>query len=386
MHKTHLTGNLLPKLLMTLLPFGAAAQSLHISSGAKVVASGPVSIVLTDIAFTNDGSFIPSNSTVQITGNRNALIGGNSITTFSNLTINKPNNSTQLLNDINVSSVLLLTRGNLLLNNHTIDLGLTGTVAGEVNNRSILGNTGGSIIARFNSNNPPNAFNPGNLGLEITSSSNLGAGFVTRSHGAQGLPNSALGIHRRFDILIAPAVNFGLDAKLRFFYLDPELNGNTESNLALWEQSILGNPFVSLGKDSNNVTANWVLKNHIDHLDHFTLGNDQAAAIAGTGKHTQSAATSQLDDTEETAAMVATKLKVYPNPVQDHFTLDLFTPVAKEIRVGLYDQSGHLLQQKRIDCMAGTNSLSWDISGYTAGIYYLSMNGKAISHLKIIKK
>ena len=380
------TGNLLPKIIMTLLPFGAAAQSLHISSGARLVASGPVRIGLTDIAFTNDGSFTPGNSTVQITGARNALIGGTSTTTFSNLTINKANNSAQLQNDIHVTGVLLMSRGNLLLNNHNIDLDLTGTLAGEVNNRSILANTGGSVIAHFNNSNPPNAFNPGNLGLEITSSSDLGGGTVTRSHLADVLAGSAVGIHRRYDVFITSSHNSGLDSRLRFFYLDGELNGNTENNLALWEQSAPGNPYLSFGKDSNNVTANWVVKNHIDHLDHFTLGPNQLPGAAAAGKHTQSGAISQLDDTEETAAIVATKLKVYPNPAQDHFTLDLFAPLAKEVRVGLYDQSGHLLQVKQVHCIAGTNSLSWNISSYTAGIYYLSINGKAMSDLKIIKK
>lgn len=76
---------------------------------------------------------------------------------------------------------------------------------------------------------------------------------------------------------------------------------------------------------------------------------------------------------------------LYPNPVQDHFTLVFFSDQQQNGIISLYDQLGNLLEHKKKQYHAGINQLTWDMHGYAAGIYYLAGNyGK--KKIKIVKQ
>jgi hypothetical protein len=50
------------------------------------------------------------------------------------------------------------------------------------------------------------------------------------------------------------------------------------------------------------------------------------------------------------------------------------------------DQSGRLLQRKRISCSIGMNIISWNISGYASGVYYIGSESNVLKNIKIIRQ
>jgi len=116
----------------------------------------------------------------------------------------------------------------------------------------------------------PNNRNAGNLGAVITSSQNVGNLAVSRSHKPAVNPASAgfTGIQRTFNI--QPQFNVALNATLRFYYLDAELNGKDESSLVLWKSED-GINWQEVGADSRNSVSNYVEKTGITAFSSWTL-------------------------------------------------------------------------------------------------------------------
>jgi len=191
---------------------------------------------------------------------------GTSITTFNNLEIDKASNDLKLLQEVNVDNQLQMTAGNLNLNGYDLTLGTTnGTIISESASSYIYSTSTGEVIKVANLNAPNNE-NPGNIGVNITSSANLGTTTIKRGHVIQ-VVNGEQGIVRYYDI--SPSNNSGLDATVQFSYLDHELNGSAENDLA---------PFRYNGVDwdeylatSNDETNNWVETNAVDAFSVWTL-------------------------------------------------------------------------------------------------------------------
>ncbi len=359
-----------------MLPLGVAAQSIHIMPGAKLVANGPVNMVLNNMAFTNDGDFIAGNSRLVFTGNANntvAAINGSISSSFNNITINKSSGDLQLNNDIAIAGVINMLAGNLLLNSHNVNLGGTGSIAGENNQSHISGIDGGSVFATGKLI-PGSSLNPGNIGAELLTDADLGIVTVERRHVSETLPDGSQSIDRTFDISPGktPAA---LNLRLRFFYLDTELEGNSEADLMFWTRSGAGNFMIPIGKDSSNVTTNMAVKNGLDQIGHFTLASNQG------GPATRDNARVAIN-----TITTGTALRVFPNPVRNTFNIELTTKREQLIRIGLYDQAGHLLQQKEIPCVAGLNTIQWNLNAYPRGIYYLSVKNQELKNIKIIKE
>src|ERR1700710_2912268 len=175
------------------LPRFLSAQGFLIGSGAQLVANGAAKLVLNDGSFTNNGTFTPGGSTVSFTGSGSSstAIGGSSALNFNNIIINRTTSDVALQQAIAISGNITMTSHNLVLGNYVADLGTTGTVLNENANSKILSSIGTlNVSANLNA---PNAANPGNLGLEITSSANLGATLIKRyntSLAVSGLDNS----------------------------------------------------------------------------------------------------------------------------------------------------------------------------------------------------
>lgn len=62
-------------------------------------------------------------------------------------------------------------------------------------------------------------------------------------------------------------------------------------------------------------------------------------------------------------------VNVYPNPAGENCTLTYSSDEKRNTVLSLYDQSGQLLQQKRVSFQPGENSVQWDLSYYAAGVY-----------------
>jgi len=356
---------IIPLLLVILLPLGAWAQGLHAGPGIHLVITGAPTIVLHDAALVNDGELAPGNSTVVFTGSGSAphsVIGGNSPVSFYHLTLNNASGALLLNNDISVSGRLNMNSGNLELNNHTLDLGATGSIQEERNDARITGNSGGTIKATAILN-APQALNPGNIGVEITSAANLGFTTITRGHVQQYNATAETGIHRYFDIL--PSANANLQASLRFYYFDDELAGNDKEALSIFHIKNGQQNWSLAGKDNTNPTAGWVVKTGLSQLDRYTL------AMAKDGQATPFATTSVL---------------AYPNPARDGFTLSIAAGRETDVVIGLYNQQGQLLETKRTHCLPGSSQLQWDIKKYAAGSYYLRFNQPGVKNMIILKQ
>jgi len=143
------------------------------------------------------------------------------------------NNSagSQLSRDIIVSNNLTMTSCNINLNGNNIDLLSTGTIVNETNANHIYGTSG--VITTLRNINAPTNLNIGGMGIELTTTANLGSTLINRGHAQQSNVGGGTSILRYFDI--SPTNNSGLNATMRFHYFDAnELNGQNENFLQLY--------------------------------------------------------------------------------------------------------------------------------------------------------
>jgi len=381
-------GSLFAKLMVALLPFGAAAQSIHIGSGAQLIETGSIYMTLNKMSFINDGRFTAGNgSVVSFVGgfpSTITTIGGTNTTPFSNLLILKSTGGDVMLNqDITVNAGLGITFGNLLLNGHTITIGNSGSITREGEQAGITGANGGKVVVTRAI--PTNiATNPGNIGAEILINGTPGSQTILTIERTflpeflSDLNQTITSINRGFTI--SSVTNSSLNYRLRFFYFNKELNGNTTDQLSMWSYNAGSNSYTDIGKDSINLINKSVIKNNLAQLGHFTLGNQNIGG--GIIQPDVSIAARSAVGTETTAGSI----KVYPNPVQNKFRMELFMVTAKQVQIGLYDQSGRLLQRKEIHCNAGINSLYWDVRTYAAGVYFIKIENSKMKDIKIVKE
>ena len=363
-------------LLLAVLPVGLFAQGVRLTPGSYMIMNGPVNLVLDNAGLITDGGFKQGTSTIIYTGNASTsppLLGGSNTTAFKHITINRPLNDVLLNGDIVIEGTLTMIDGNLQLNNHTLNLTSECMITGESNQSHITGVTGGvvRISAKLDA---PQAVNPGNIGVNLTSTANLGETVITRGHVQQTLPNGTQGIQRYFDI--TPTNNTGLNATLRFFYLDTELADADESTLTLWSGDALKANWLETGKDNNDVTKNWSLISGINTFTRFTLAPASGKLLR---VNTNTSSTNSPDKT-------AIAVQVYPNPLHEQFIVSLSSNQEKEYVIGLYNQYGHLLQSKRTLCRKGMNQISWNMNNYANGVYYLVFENKELENIKVIKQ
>ncbi|MEP6748117.1 MAG: T9SS type A sorting domain-containing protein [Bacteroidota bacterium] len=243
---------------------------LTITSGAQLFLSGNAQLTLSNMDFVNNGNFSAGSGSVLMNGNALSRIRGGQNTTLYDLTISKSEGGVQLQVPLAVSHQVRFTSGLLDLNANDLNLGGSGALNGEQESSHIIASNGGNVISTVTLA-APSAVNPGNLGIVITSSHNLGNTIIKRGHQSQtsnnGGGNSVL---RYYDII--PANNTALDATLRFSYLNDELNGLAENGLVLWQKQTT-QKWTTIGFDARNTVSHYVEKNAIASFNRFTLSS-----------------------------------------------------------------------------------------------------------------
>lgn len=255
-------------IVLAVIAYSASAQ-LTVTPGSQLNFSGNAQLVLLNTDLINNGNLNTGTGKVTFLGNVSSDISGSQTTQFYALEINKGAASSVVLQrPVNVSQQINFLAGNLDLNGFNLDLGNTGSLNGEQETSHVIGASGGTIS--FNTLlNAPSSANPGNLGILITSSQNLGNTIIRRGHQSQAsLNGSGSSVLRYYDI--TPAVNSSLNATLRFNYLTAELNGLDENALIQWEKQTAPN-WVALGYDGRNTSTNYVEENGISTFGRFTL-------------------------------------------------------------------------------------------------------------------
>lgn len=217
---------------------------------------------------TNSGTFqAGNNSLVRFWGDTPSQINGNSFITFNRLRMDKADQNLQLNTNCTVSDELEMLAGNLDLNGNVLTM--DGVIKNESASSYIYGD---GHIVKTAELDAPNGINPGNVGVAITSTANLGTTTIRRFHNAQDV-NGEMSIGRFYDI--APANNLGLDATVRFHYMDHELNGLAENDLLPFRYE---NPdWADYQTSDNDDTGNWVETMNVNAFSQWTLAGSASA-------------------------------------------------------------------------------------------------------------
>lgn len=249
---------------------------------------------LENTQFINNGTYQTGvNSEVYITGDGTdvqSAIGGDSVTTFYKVEIFKSSNGVQLQQNIKIEGELVLEEGDLDLNGDTITLASNAFLENESEDSRIVGPNGGVVQIRVDLNAPN--YSPGNMGVRISSSQNLGTTLIQRSHVPLSL-NDTVSVARVYKIL--PANNSDLDATLTLYYFENELNGQRESELGVWrrDSSFWYNPTSTAETNSDR----FVVENVDFFGEAWTLAPAAAKLqLAGFLQGAYSNSTQQMED------------------------------------------------------------------------------------------
>lgn len=263
-----MTINIKMGLLATLLPLALNAQ-LQIGPGTNFRSNAATYIVLNNTGFMYNTNTQVLDNFFKFTGNTDAFISGTNLPIFSTIQIAKTGTGKLILQrNINIFQSVAFQSGLFDLTDHYVNLGTNALVNGENETAKFTGNLGEVII--IPTLNAPNGVNPGNLGAIFTSSANLGTVIIRRGHKSQTSNGAGSSILRYYNI--EPANNTGLNATLRFSFLEAELNGLLESSLTMWKSSNNTN-WQNAGFTSRNTIANWVELTGINNFSRWTLSS-----------------------------------------------------------------------------------------------------------------
>jgi hypothetical protein len=351
-------------ILCTLLAASAQllkAQEMRISDGLNISLDGPVHLVLNNMRMVNNGQFKADNGTVLFTGSSNSgsvFIGGSSPIQFHHLTVDFNSGDLQLQNRLFISGDLTLLQGNIDLNNYNIDLGTTGRIVGESRYARITSRNGGYVKATTNLNEP-RTINPGNLGLQLTTNKNMGITTITRGHVQQVNAKGELSIQRYYDVASEFASN--IQAEVVADFLDVESTSINSNEISLWRSQDGGRNWTTVAKNNNTYV--------IDDANRF-----------------QPLRLTYFKGKPDNNSISAAYIQLYPNPVVEKFTLLFSYQKQEELTINLYNQSGQLLETRRIKTFNGLNKLDWQVGKYPGGNYQLRLIADGVRNLSFTKQ
>jgi hypothetical protein len=78
-------------------------------------------------------------------------------------------------------------------------------------------------------------------------------------------------------------------------------------------------------------------------------------------------------------------LTAFPNPASDRVTIVFNAPKDGDYRLSIVDLSGRLMFAQEIDILSGVSQMDFDLSGYAAGMYLVSLeNGQEIQNIRLV--
>ncbi len=259
-----LTGNLI------------VGSNLTIASGAILsMLSGSDLEIERD--FSVQGQFFPGTQSITFTGLQSSNLTANGRVDFNNLIINKADQTLNLKlhKDIQVNGTVTLVNGDIDLDDEVLELSTSGSILGETSDNRITGGTG--TITAQRTLNAPSAVNVAGLGVEITSTENLGLTTIIRGN-QQKVYNAGFGMNRYYEI--HPTNNSNLDATLKFNYFEDELNTQlgsiVETEIDLWrfDGANWNAQFATL-----DATNNQLVKTNIPQFSTWTGGSRDNNAL-----------------------------------------------------------------------------------------------------------
>lgn len=250
------------------LGVSSAVGQVKVSAGTSVVVNGGAQVNLRDLSLDYGFGMLAGAGHWVFSGAGNSEVRG--ATPLVNLSLAKNVGSRLALgSDLAVQGSVDFVSGYLELNGFNLNLGNTGLLLNERNESYVTGAAGyiyaGAVL------NAPSAVDPGNLGLSITSGSNLGATSVRRgNYPLSDASHQSVG--RFFEV--EPANNTNLDATLRFRYFNRELNGLQEDLLRLMRSGDDGLTWSALANATVNTALDYVEATGVNSLGKLSLINE----------------------------------------------------------------------------------------------------------------
>lgn len=219
-----------------------------------------------------DATSVGSNN-VAITGNANQSISyldGTNPITFYNLQFNKTSNNFLSRKNFSVTSNLIMNGGDLILDNCSLNLGSNGIILNENLASNITGINNGFVERQFMATAPLVNFNPGNVGIEITTATNPGSLSVKRLYRPSNI-TTGRAVQRYYHV--SATNNSSLSATVKLFYDDNELNGAIENDLnILTSNDTLA--WINIARNANSTTQNFVSQTGVNSFGYFALSSN----------------------------------------------------------------------------------------------------------------
>jgi hypothetical protein len=251
--------------ILLAVAFVHANAQVYIQPGAQLTATNTV-FTFHNISVTNDDPATNiATCYVIVSGTVNSTLQGSANWLVKNLIVDKEAGIARLGANVQVTDMLQLSSGYLDLNAQVVTLSPGALLFGEADNARIIGPAGGFIQITVNIPTAERR-NPGNLGAVITANQGLGTVTVKRWHNQQG---GDFKVQRFYEIV--PANNTGLNASVRFYYLDAELFGNEEAGLAMYTRANNLAAWSRIGSDVKDSVQNFVEKAALTSLQQYAI-------------------------------------------------------------------------------------------------------------------
>jgi hypothetical protein len=142
--------NIITVIIACCIVIGLQAQGTQFYiNGGTVTASGGAKIVLNDVKFVNDGTFVAGDSQVEFTGTTTATIEGTSPTTFYDLKVNKTTDNVGLVQNVTVENEVDLAIGKLVLGDYNLTMGDAANFSSNISETQYVQTDGtGSLIRK----------------------------------------------------------------------------------------------------------------------------------------------------------------------------------------------------------------------------------------------
>jgi hypothetical protein len=305
------------------------------------------------INLSTEADYIFNGTESQVTGTRLPAA-------VNSLTVDNPA-GVSVSGDVQVNDELKITSGNLLLDARTVTLGNDAELL-EIDGR-VTGTTGKITTTR--EINAPSSLNVGGIGLEITSTANFGTTLVERFH-YPALINGNNSISRQYRIV--PQNNSGLEAKLRLYYHESELDTIQESNLRLYTSAdgVSGWEFVNAELD---ITDNYVETAGVNSFSYFTLAYGDQLVSVETGSGEMPAEYSLNQN--------------YPNPFNPETVIQFDLPEETFVDLSVYNSIGQkvlTLINERMN--QGKYSKTFNASDLPSGVYIYKLTSDKATFVK----
>ncbi len=357
-------------LFLMVLPASLCGQGITVSEKGIIKSSGNIAITINNGDLINKGEVDFSSASLTFTGTTNSKISSTTDLNIYKLIISKGvSSSVAIFNNLNIASEILFRTGYLELDSFNIILAPEAIINGETNESSITAKNGGEIQITQPLNIPANV-NPGNIGINISSTQNLGNVKIIRGHTAQLSKLKGQSIFRYF--IISSSITTRLTAKLRFNYFDKELNNLKEADLQVYSSANAGLTWTRRGFTTRNAVDNYV----------------ELINLIPTAMFTLSTADIFKRETIPSPTEGNIKLQLFPNPVEADAVLSIKTPVESKGTLTIFNSEGKIMLEKAVSLGEGNNQINFSVRDFASGSYYarLYMNNAESYSIPFVKK